>query len=80
MAIGDGVINREMKHTILTAFFINSMERTKGHERIKKTTNFKLCSYFSSSKIDKLFTIKLNTKNLKKLSPGLWMEIILCSW
>lgn len=46
VAVGDGVMNREMKHTILTAFFINSMERTKGDERIKKATNFKLCSYF----------------------------------
>lgn len=46
VAVGDGVMNHAMKHTILTAFFINSMERIKGHERIKKTTNFKLCSHF----------------------------------
>lgn len=47
--VGDGVMNHEpceMKHTILIDFFINSMERTKGDRRIKKTPNFKLCSYF----------------------------------
>lgn len=47
VAAEDGVMNHEVQHTRLTVFFINSMERTKGDERIKRTTNFRLCSYFS---------------------------------
>lgn len=34
---------------------------------------------FSWSKIDKFFTIKLDTKILRSVSPGLRMETILCS-
>lgn len=46
LAARDGIMNHEIKHTILTAFIINSMKKTKEDERIKQTTNFKLCSYF----------------------------------
>jgi len=41
-AIGDGVMNHEVKHTTLTVFFRNRVERTKADERIKEAANFKL--------------------------------------
>lgn len=52
---------------------MNSMERTKGHERLKKRQLISsFADPFSWPKIDKCFHVKQNIKNLKRISMVLW--------